>query len=246
MYDLARNERKRLTSNLARQRAFVWSHDGKRLVFSSSRGGHYDLYQMAASGEGSAELLYASDDDKFATSWSPDGKFLAYETRRGATIRDAGSCRWKKPARVRRYRCCQTAAADSSAAFSPAGRWIAYDSDSSGTQEVYVQEFAPAVTGYLAGPKVQVSRGGGSYPHWRADGKELFYFSPDRRVMSVAVSPGTTFQPGLHSECSDPHGDLWKGDPEGDGKRFLFAFPAEHTGPQPFTVVLNWQAELKK
>ena len=65
----------------------LWSPDGKRLVFSSSRGGRFDLYQMAADGQRSPEVLYTSDDDKDATSWSPDGKFLTYETSAAATSR---------------------------------------------------------------------------------------------------------------------------------------------------------------
>src|SRR5262245_65313484 len=88
MYDLVHDVRKRLTVDPGTERSILWSPDGKRLVFSYSRGGHYDLYQMAANGEGSAEPLYTSDDDKDATSWSPDGKFLTYETTGAATSRD--------------------------------------------------------------------------------------------------------------------------------------------------------------
>jgi eukaryotic-like serine/threonine-protein kinase len=245
IYDVARGVRKRLTDDPGMADNPLWSADGKRLIFSSSRGGHQDLYQMAASGEGSAELLYASDDDKGPTSWSPDGRFMVYETRGAATGRDVWIVPLEETGMRNAVPLLQTPANESSGAFSPAGRWFAYDSDHSGAYEVYIQEFAPAAPGYLGGAKIQVSRGGGSNPHWRADGKELFYMSQDRTVMSVAVPPGATFQPGVPQRLFR-YSKTWRGDPVGDAKRFLFAVPVEHPAPQPFTVVLNWQAELKK
>lgn len=250
MYDLVRDVRKRMTVDAGTERSVLWSPDGKRLVFSSSRGGHFDLYQMAAGG-GTAELLYISDDDKDATSWSPDGKFLAYQTAGGATSWDV----WVLPLQETGTRTAvpllQTAAFETSGAFSPAGRWIAYDSDFSGTREVYVQEFAPAVRGYLAGPRILVSRGGGFNPHWRSDGKELFYVASDSTVMAVAVSAGTTFQPGVPERLFRYAAErnsrrAWWGEPEGNGKRFLFAVPVEDAASAPFTVLLNWQTELNK
>ncbi len=195
MYDLARNVRKQLTDEPGMANNPLWSTDGKRMIFSSSRGGHEDLYQIPTNGERSAELLYASDDDKGPSSWSPDGKFIVYETRGAATGRDV----WILPLEEAGIRAAvpllQTAANESSGAFSPTGRWFAYDSDASGTYEVYIQEFSPAAAGYLSGPKIQVSKGGGNNPHWRTDGKELFYFSQrepqSRTVTAVAIPPGT-------------------------------------------------------
>ncbi len=244
VYDLVRDVRQRLTVDPDLQYSALWSADGKRLVFSSNRSGHFDSYQIAASGEGSAELLYASDDNKTPTSWSPDGKFLAYETRAAVTNRDVWVLPLEGTGKRTAVPLLRTVANESSGAFSPAGRWIAYDSDYSGNLEVYVQAFDPAVSGYLSGPKILVSVGGGLDPHWRADGKELFYHAQGG-VMSVTVPAGTTFQPGApHRLFPRPKG--WLGEPEGDGKRFLFAVPVEQTAPQPFTMVLNWQAELKK
>jgi serine/threonine protein kinase len=244
IYDLARSTRKQLTDEPGMANYPLWSPNGKHLIFTSSRGGHEDLYQIATSGEGPAELLYASDDDKGPTSWSPDGKYLVYETRGARTGRDV----WilsLEPGTRPAVPLLQTAADESSGAFSPAGRWFAYDSNSSGKYEVYIREFAPTAAGYLVGPEIQVSRGGGNNPHWRTDGKELFYFSPDRAVMAAAVPPGTTLQPGV-PERLFRFQNTWQGDPVGDGRKFLFGVPAEHPAPQPFTVVLNWQAELKR
>jgi Tol biopolymer transport system component len=244
IYDLAHNARKRLTDEPGIADAPLWSPDGKRVIFYSSRGGHEDLYQIATSGEGAPELLYASDEDKHPTSWSPDGKYIVYETAGATTGRDVWLLSLEPGARPA-VPLLQTEANESSGAFSPAGRWFAYDSTSSGKYEVYIREFSPTAEGYLVGPTIKVSKGGGNNPHWRTDGKELFYFSPDRAVMAAAVPPGATLQPGV-PERLFRFPNTWQGDPDGDGRKFLFAVPAEHPAPQPFTVVLNWQAELKK
>ena len=122
--------------------------------------------------------------------------------------------------------------------FSFDGHWVAYQTNESGEFQIVVQPF-PEPTG-----KWQVSTSGGTQPRWRADGKELYYHAQGA-VMSVTVPAGTAFRPGMPQRLF-PMPKGWKGEPEGDGKRFLFAVPAEKTAPQPFTVVLNWQAELKK
>jgi Tol biopolymer transport system component len=245
MLDLARGIRTRLTENPAIEGSVLWSGDGKRLVYSSNRGGHFDLYQMAASGEGSPELLYSSNDNKAATSWSPDGRFLAYETGAAATNRDVWILPLEGTGKLTAAPLLRTAANESSGAFSPAGCWFAYDSDYSGQREVYIQEFAPTAAGYLTGPRIQVSKGGGFNPHWQLGGKELFYVAPDYTLVSVAIPPGPVLKPGDPQRLfSRPRS--WMGEADSDGKRFLLAVPKEQTAPQPFTVVLNWQAELKK
>jgi serine/threonine protein kinase/Tol biopolymer transport system component len=241
--DLARGMRTRLTVDAALQSALLWSPDSKRLVFSSARGGHFDLYQMAASGEGSPELLYSSNEDKAATSWSPDGQFLAYETQSAATGRDI----WILPlgGTGKSTAVLRSNDNEASGSFCPTGRWFAYESDYSGRREVYIKEFSPATPGYLTGPRIPVSTGGGFDPHWRSDGKELFYVAPDYTLMSVALPPGPALKPGVPERLfSRP--PTWLGEADSDGKRFLFAVPKEQSVPQPFTVVLNWQAELRK
>ena len=125
---------------------------------------------------------------------------------------------------------------------------MAYVSDDSGTAEIYVQPFAPPLTqgASLGGPKTLVSKGGGTVPRWRADGKELFYRESDGTVMSVAVTAGAAFQTGVPQPLfQTPAAGYWV-DAAGDGNRFLVAVREEETAPQPFTIVLNWQAALKK
>ena len=98
-------------------------------------------------------------------------------------------------------------------------------SDESGTEEIYVQSFSlPPTSGSLEnGPKMLVSRGGGTSPRWRADGRELFYSAPDGNVMSIAIHSTSPFRPGVPKSLFKMAGQGW--DVSGDGTRLL-VFPA--------------------
>jgi eukaryotic-like serine/threonine-protein kinase len=247
VYDLVRNVNQRLTFDPALEDSPVWSHDGKRLAFASSRAGHYDLYQIAASGEGREELLFASSENKFPTSWSPDGRYLLYGARTPETTGDIWVLPIDGTGKLVPVPLVHTRANEGGGVFSPDARWIAYVSDDSGLAEVYVQPFIfpSASIDSSAGPKVLVSRKGGRRPRWRADGKELFYNSPDGALMSVAVTAGAIFRPGIPELLFRTTG-AWFSEAEAtsDGTRFLMAVPVEQRTSQPFTVVLNWQTEL--
>ena len=136
--------------------------------------------------------------------------------------------------------------------FSPDGRFVAYTSNESGKYEVYVQPFPEATGG-----KWMVSKGGGSQPRWRRDGKELFYVSADSQLMAVEVSLNPAFQHGnpkalFHAPILGGGGisvNVTRYDVTADGKKFLInAEPNEVTPAQatPITVVLNWTAGLRK
>lgn len=247
VYDLVRNVNQRLTSDPALDDSPVWSHDGERLAFASSRAGHYDLYQIPASGAGREELLYASAENKFPTSWSADGRYILYGTQARETAGDIWVLPLDGTGKHAPLPLMHTLANEGYGTFSPDARWIAYVSDDSGIAEVYVQPFASpsASVDSPGGPKVLVSQKGGRRPRWRADGKELFYNSPDGTLMSVAVTGGSTFRPGIPQLLfRTPAGWFSGADATSDGTRFLVAIPVEQTSSQPFTVVLNWQAEL--
>ena len=130
------------------------------------------------------------------------------------------------------------------AKFSPDGRWIAYESDESGRSEIYVRPFPAPQDG---GGKWMASQGGGTSPHWREDGRELFYLAADGSVIAAPVSTtGAAFQPGMPVALfkGPPNPSGW--DISADGKRFLFPVPAGNAAQAPFTVVLNWMSLLKK
>jgi Tol biopolymer transport system component len=135
----------------------------------------------------------------------------------------------------------QTRFDEAAGAFSPDGRWIAYQSNESGQAQIYVQTF-PA-----SGAKYQVSSAGGQAPTWRHDGKELFYISTDRKLMAVPIALGARVESGTPQELFTSPG-LTGYTPSQDGRRFLVNVPAggEDAAAPPVTVVLNWTAGLKQ
>ena len=120
-------------------------------------------------------------------------------------------------------------------------RWMAYQSNESGQNQIYVQSI-PA-----SGAKYQLSTAGGTQPTWRGDGKELFYLSTDRKLMAVPIALGANVEPGTPHELFANAGITGYA-PSPDGQRFLVNVPAggEGAAAPPITVVLNWTAGLKK
>jgi Tol biopolymer transport system component len=136
----------------------------------------------------------------------------------------------------------QTRFDENFASLSPDAKWIAYQSDESGRPEVYVQA-VPA-----SGAKYQISNAGGSAPAWRRDGKELYYLSPDRKLMAVPIRNGAAIEAGTPQSLFTLRGSQVFA-PSRDGQRFLVVESAggeEAAAVPPVTVVLNWQAGLKK
>jgi Tol biopolymer transport system component len=237
VHDLSRDVSQRLTFEPSIDQEAIWAPDGTKLVFSSSRKGHFDLYRMSSNGDGGPELLYASRENKYATSWSSDGRFLLFNTegRGGISILPLESAGNRTP-----ISWSPSQSHERSGVFSPDSRWISYVSDESGQPEVYAQPFVYPLPP-LPGAKVLISRGGGTSPHWRADGKEIFYRAADGTLMAVSLTTDTTMRPGVPKTLfrSDR---LWT--VTGDGNRFLVSVPVDQ-GKPPFTVVLNWQSSLQ-
>jgi Tol biopolymer transport system component len=164
-----RGVKTRLTSGRGSARTPCWSPDGRYIVFGANQKGPFDLYERTTDGSGSEELVFESETSKVCQSWSPDGKSLLYMTIPG----DSSARRelWtlplfgdRKPAPY-----LPTGFDKQGGRFSSDGKWIVYESNESGKNEVYVSPF-PA-----SGEKLVVSTSGGSRPIWRRDGKEIFY-----------------------------------------------------------------------
>jgi serine/threonine protein kinase len=249
LHEFARVLSTRLTFAPALYGLPIWSPKGDRIIFSSSREGGINLYQKAASGAGAEEAFYKSNELKLANDWSRDGRFLLYSTGAVGEGRDL----WYLPLEGERKPVpyLRTEFNESQGRFSPDSRFIAYTSNASGREEIYVQPFPAA-----ASDKWQVSKGGGVEPRWRADGKELFYISTDSEMMAVAVSTNPTFTATapkvLFHVPSSRGGSLTlvtRYDVTADGQKFLVnALPSQGAGKNvtPITVVFNWQAGLKK
>jgi serine/threonine protein kinase len=244
--DLTRGSNTRLTFDPRPDSSPVWSPDGKNIIFGANRGGSWNLYEKSADGAGEERLLFKSNQDKTPTSWSRDGRFLLFDSKDPKTSWDI----WVLPLdTLKPFVFVKTEFNEGDSQFSPDGRWIAYDSISSGTYQIYVRPFSPAPNAGAAsaasGPQWMVSTIDGVYPHWSGDGKRLFYIGLSGGFMAVDVQPGTPFQSGAPRRLFGdvppiPYGLTLAGD------RFLFTDPATPGPPPPFTIVLNWQAGLKK
>ena len=222
----------------------VWSPDGSHIAWSSNREGLYHLYQKAASGAGQDRLLLKSKNFMFPTDWSRDGRYLIYREIDPKTNYDV----WVLPLEPldgkQPFPVLQTEANEGAAVLSPDGQWLAYMTDESGRQEVYVQGFPGG------GGKRQVSTGGGGGPQWRSDGKELYYHALDGKLMVAPVKCGASFEMGTPVDLLEfrtsgnltaPYYAVTQ-----DGQRFLLSTIVDTQPNAPLTVVVNWTAELKK
>jgi len=254
LYEFARGVTTRFTFDAGLDFDPVWSPDGTRIIFTSSRSGAFDLYEKLSNLASDDEPVYKSIDAKASSSWTPDGRFLLYynpvpPVRQWLLPVSPGAPR--KPVRINNSDFNEAAGR-----ISPDGRWVAYNSDESGRGEVYVRplDVSAALGASLGSPpsisgKWMVSKNGGTTPLWRHDGKELFYLSGvGGEAMSVEVTTSGVFQAGVPKPMFKvPLGVLFW-DVSADGKRFLMPAPSEElvVSPSPFTVVLNWQSLLKK
>jgi len=243
--DLERKTRTRITFDFGAVIQPAWSPDGKTLAFVSAlpQGGGTSLIRSKASdGSGDEKDLVTTPHGYNYPSWSPDGKYLAYLWGAGGK----SASLWLKP----------TAGGDPyvilrpptdrasiySYSISPDSRWLAYVSDESGANDVYITSF-PDGKG-----KWQVSQGGGAYPVWSGDGKELFYdnLADEYYVCQITTKDSDVMVGAPHSlfHSSSP-GTGVPFDVSRDGKRILVnVSQAEATAP--LLTVINWPAELKK
>ena len=237
----------KLTFNVARTTYPVWSPDGARVAYSANPRGPYDIFVKTSNGTGNEEKLYENDLSKMTTSWSPDGRYIAYNVlsadKRRVEI-------WMLPmvGEHKPFPFLQAGYNVGQGRFSRDGKWLAYVTDETGRANVYVTPF-PDGKG-----KWQVSADGGSMVRWRGDGKELYYLNGTGDLMAVEVNgSGQEFRIGPPQRLF--HMELKTGpsrydlsstseqigyDVMPDGKQFIVTSPVAGSA-SPVTMVTNWR-----
>ncbi len=246
--DLDRDTPSRLTFIPGVNRFPVWTPDGKNIVFRSDK----DLYWIRADGAGEAQRLDSALSPEFPSSISQDGRLLAFFSQGNAasydifTARIEGDATQLKLGKPESF--LGTTFAELYPAFSPDGRWLAYQSNESGTNEIYVRPFPGP------GGRRLISSGGGFAPRWTKDGRELFYVANDRRVMAVSYhASGETFTAAKPHVWSEVRLTLGIGahefDITPDGKHIVAVLPETEEKSKPdnhLTVLLNFTDELRR
>jgi hypothetical protein len=243
--DASRGVTSRLTFEPTVETDPVWSPDNARVAFLALRPGQSGVRVKLAAGTVKDEPLLTIADSAnppVPNDWSPDGRFIAYET---LTTPENRADVWilpltgdKKP-----FPFVEGPGAQTNPAFSPDGRWIAYSSDESGTAQVYVQPFPPT------GGRFQVSKVAGRQPLWRGDGKELFFLAAGT-IMAAAIDTTRGFQAGVPQTVFAGSGVAGVGRRQyavtRDGKRFLMISPEVTSSDATLTIVVNWLAGIQK
>ena len=239
--DFIRGIPTRLTSDPSNEEWPVWSPDGTRIAFASNRDGSvFNIFDMPADGSTAPHLLFQSDRSKKPVQWSNDGHWLLFDSNGIYALPLDGN---RIPIAI--------GSGTSQASFakvSPDGAWVAYASAETGRSEIFLQRF-PSPSG-----RWPVSNNGGTRPHWRGDGRELYYLGFDNQLYAVPVTPGSPPVIGAAKALfpvrltSAPTGaTMFDGiEPSSDGQRFLVNLAGESASPQAVTVKVNWPLTLKR
>jgi eukaryotic-like serine/threonine-protein kinase len=252
LYDLARNSEQRfITSADARVSPGVWSEDGNSVVFTAALDGVRGIYRKPANGSGKAELLLPSlTNIQIPADLSATGTLVFTETD-PKTQADIWYVATLGGGSHTPEKFLATAAMESQPQLSPDGRWLAYVSDESGRQEVYVRQF-PSGLGFA-----KVSSQGGREPRWKHDGSELYFREGAGVINSTllavpmhadsrgGISAGVPVALFRFSALSvGPQTNVWQYAPSPDGQRFLMAVATETAAPA-IHVITNWLKATK-
>lgn len=248
VYDVARRTTTRLTTD-GRNEDAMWSQDGKRLAFASSTTGYPNLFWQPADGSAAAARLTTSGFLQAPAEWTPDGQTLPFvQSEEESEANDIWMLSLAGDRQARPF--LQTRFSERHPALSPDGHWLAYASDLSGHDEVYIQPYP------VPGSRTQISTQGGTEPAWSKDGRELFYTiereSAGLKMMAVAVTTRpilTASVPRLLFELPFSFflNPIRAYDVTADG-RFLMIRIEEPFQEVPAQMILvqNWFDELKR
>jgi hypothetical protein len=238
--DQVRGDFTRLTNDPAVDGAPLFSPDGSRIAFASNRRGDFDLWIRAASGEAGEELLVDGPQMQYALDWSKDGRYLLYQW---SDFNEAWDI-WALPMTAEDREPFIVAGspqfAERMGQFSPDGRFIAYETNESGRSEIVVQGF-PQPQGRLS-----VSTAGGTQPRWSANGREIFFVSPDGSLMAAPVAPaGSTLEIGTPVSLFAAHVANQRLRAAyavaSDGRFLVISTSPADEGTSPITLIVDWR-----
>jgi eukaryotic-like serine/threonine-protein kinase len=254
IWDLRRESLTRFTLDPGLDIYPTWTPDSRRIIFSSTRGGEPNLYWQPADGTGMVETLTTGPHAQNPYSVTVDGGSVVLSERTAKTAADISLLRLDRQGPRHTQALISTSFEEINAELSADGRWLAYQSNESGRNEVYVRPF-PNVDG----GRWQISTGGGSQSLWARSGAELFFLDSSNNLMSVAVRTNPTFIASSPTKVLDTLGARYftagpgrTYDVSGDGQRFLLirtsaqADQSSGTASASMVVVLNWLEELKQ
>ena len=218
----------------------VWSHDSRRVFFSGSVAGKFGLYAVPADASSKAKIVLATESLAVPTSVTPDGRTLLYQAPGGDKRLQNYQVAITNDGTGKTQPLHEQIGAENGAQVSPDGHWIAYVSNESGTDEIYVLPYPGP------GPKIRVSLDGGTSVRWTRDGHELLYWAsvPQSRLMAVDVKTSPTFSAGQpHELFRQPSTTTW--DVTTDRNRLLIELSTRQNG-STLNLVTNWFDELHR
>ncbi len=236
--DVERGSLLRLSSQAPIAATPLWSVDGRQIVYSAFPRG--EVYVRDPAGAGGEKLLFRAPAFAPLDDWSKDGRFLLYEVLDWRIFHNEV---WMRDLQTGQSRpVLQEKYSQYGARLSPDGRWLAYQSEESGISEIFVRSFPESRE------RRQVSSGGGSQPRWRGDGRELFYISPDSKIMAVEIGTTATFEAGApHALFQTRILPLIEArnhyDAAADGQRFVVNSRRPEDASLPILVVSGWIPE---
>jgi serine/threonine protein kinase/Tol biopolymer transport system component len=243
--DLHRGVSSRLTSSSGNSYAPIWSPDGQHLLFGSKRGdAKRQVFEMDVSGTRAASLIAEPGSPR---DWSRDGHMMLYGDAGKLFAVSASGVGAGRPLELRFTAPGTTSTGG--ATFSPDGRWIAYSSNESGQDQVFVRSFPGGQH------KSQLSSAGGTEPQWRGDGQELYYLASDGHIVAVSIAAHRDTleigppRPLFATQAAGLTLGILGGQQYAvtrDGQRFLVNEPVQEESTTSIIVVVNWRAALTR
>jgi serine/threonine protein kinase/WD40 repeat protein len=215
----------------------IWTPDGKNITFYSDRNGKKNIYQKALKSHAPAKQLTTGDNKQFPTSWTPDGKTLAFCEDHPDSSSDIWVLKFDKDTTAQPF--IATKHKEHQAMFSPDGKWIAYTSNKSGKDEIYVRPFPDT------GKDIKISEIGGTDPIWHPTNNKL-YFLQRNKLLQVRYLTAPVFKAEKPVELFKMDHTFHNYTISSNGDLFVFVVNEQIQPTKNFNVVLNWFEELKQ